>query len=274
MTNKAIVREHAPRQTRRAKARDYTVPSVAGAARMLDWLRERRGSLSEMSTALGISKSTAYAILKTLEQARLVDYDESTRHYRLGVELLALGEAAARQRDHVAAAKPHLRALVAEMGLTGLVAQPTAEALVVVHKEEGTADVRATMSVGQVLPPTAGALGKAHAAFTGLDPRRDRRRWRPVAFTRRTITDPVRYAAELEATRRRGYATSFEEYRLGVNAVAAPIFDHRAEVVLLLALIGFANSLSKDVIGRYGERLAATAAAVSRELGGAAEAAG
>lgn len=253
------------RATRRGGHRDYTVPSVDAAVRVLRWLRERRGTLSEVGATLGISKSTTFAILKTLEREGLVEHDDETRRYCLGVGLLALGEAAAGQLDDLAAARVPLSALVAETGLTGLVARPIERGLLIVHTEDGTADVRPTMSVGQVVPLGAGAVGKAHAAFGGTEPRRAG--WRPVQYTPRTIVSPARYADELEGTRRRGYATSFEEYRLGVNAVAAPVFDRRGRVTLLVSLIGFASSLTKDTIGGYGERIAGAGVAASRRLG-------
>lgn len=80
----------AARQAPRERvARDYTVPSVATAARVLRWLRGRAATLSEMSDALEFSKSTAYGILKTLQQEGFVRYEEPTKQYRLGHELLA-----------------------------------------------------------------------------------------------------------------------------------------------------------------------------------------
>ncbi len=252
---------------RAAGTRDYTVPSVATATRMLRWLRGRTATLSEISAATEVSKSTAYGILKTLQQEGFVHYEAPTRAYRLGHELLALGESAADALDHVASLKPSLRVLVAQTGLTGLVAQPASDQLLVVHKEEGTAEVRATSSVGRLLPLGAGAMGKAYLAFTAEDPKPVGRRFRPPAFTPKSITNPARFATELETIRKRGYATSFEEYRLGVNAVAAPVFDHRGRVVLLVSLIGFASVLTPKAIGPYGERLRATCSRASRALG-------
>lgn len=234
---------------------------------MLRWLRGRTATLSAMSDALEVSKSTAYGILKTLQQEGFVRYEESTKQYRLGHELLALGESAADALDYVASVKPPLRALVAETGLTALIAQPAADQLLIVHKEEGTAEVRATSSVGRLLPLGAGAMGKTYLAFSTDDPRVAGRKFRPTRSTPKSITDPARYAAELETTRKRGYATSFEEYRLGVNAVAAPVFDHHGRVALLVSLIGFASVLTPKAIGPYGERLRATCSRVSRALG-------
>src|ERR671930_1494751 len=107
----------------RGRDREYTVPSVAAATRILRWLVDRRATLTQIGEALALSKSTTYAILKTLQQAGLLGYDEATKQYYLGVQLLALGEAAANQLDYLATVKPLLRALASDTGLTGLIAQ-------------------------------------------------------------------------------------------------------------------------------------------------------
>jgi len=241
-------------------ARDYTVPSVAATAQILQWLRDRRATLSQICQALSLSKSTAFAILKTLQQAGLLGYDESSKRYFLGVELLGLGEAAARQLDQVSIVKPFLYALVKQTRFTGIVAQRIHERLVVVHKEEGTTAIRATMSIGQVVPPGVGAMGKIHAAFVT-----------PTGEARRM---PAETRATLQQVRQRGYSTSYQEYRLGVNAVAGPVFDHRGELALVLCLIGFASDMPRETVESCGSLLRDCCSEASRGLGLAGQEAG
>lgn len=231
-------------------SRDYSVPSVVTSARILDWLRDRRASLSQVCHALGLSKSSTFAILKTLQRAGLVGYEARSKQYFLGVRLLSLGEAAARQLDHLEICRPLLAELVEETRLTGIVAQRADDHLVVVHKLEGSAEVRATMSIGQVIPPGVSAMGKVLAAFTG--PER---------------LGPGGASPALERVRRVGYSTSFEEYRQGASAVAAPVFDHRGELALVISLIGFASSLPPGVAETFGERVRDRCAEASRALG-------
>ncbi len=236
------------------RSRDYTVPSVAAAVRILQWLADRRATLSQISDALSLSKSTTFALLKTLQQSGVLGYDGGTRQYFLGVALLGLGEAAARQVDHVTTVKPFLRAVVAATSLTGILAQRIHGGLVVVHQEEGSSAIRATMRIGQSVPIGVGAMGKVHAAFAA-PPRR-------FGATERQ---------RLEEIRRLGYAVSHEEYRLGVRAVAAPIFDRQGEVALVLCLIGFAASIPPEAMAGYGEVLKTCCAEASQALGMAAE---
>ncbi len=258
-------------QKRRGHGRDYTIPSVAAAMRILQWLMEHRGTVSQISSALSLSKSTTYAILKTL-QGGFVVYDDATKYYRLGVELLRLGEAAAHQLEHVTPVKPTLRSLVDETNLTGILAQRVSDHLVVVHKEEGRSEIRATMSLGQVVPPGVGAMGKVFAAFA--QPERGSGHGGPIRVGGVESSDGRRSIAVLEKVRKLGYAASREEYRLGVNAVAAPIFDHRGRLALVLCLIGLAASMPAEKIASYGELLRNRCAETSRIFGHGAEAHG
>lgn len=228
-------------------SRDYTVPSVAATVRVLRRLKDGRATLSQIARATSLSKSSAFAILKTLEQAGLLGCEASTRQYFLGVEVLSLGEAAAHQLDQVGTVKPLLRSLVEETRLTGIVAQNTHDRLVVVHKDEGNTEIRATMSLGQIVPAGVSAMGKVYAAYAA--------------------SGSSRLPPSLQEVRRRGYSTSLGEYRLGVNAVAAPVFDHRSELALVLSLIGFASALPPEAFPRYGELIRRRGLEASRALG-------
>src|SRR5205807_2377348 len=76
--------------------RSGPVPAVDRAAGILLALGNGGGdaSLSALARLLRIHKSTAHGILTTLARHRFVDRDPSTRRYRLGPALAALGRAA------------------------------------------------------------------------------------------------------------------------------------------------------------------------------------
>ena len=79
-----------------------TVPAVATAYRILDALAEMRpqgGTLTELTNALCLSKSTMHGQLATLCACGLVERDEVTRRFRLGHALIQLGQAASTEPD-------------------------------------------------------------------------------------------------------------------------------------------------------------------------------
>ncbi|MEI4474201.1 IclR family transcriptional regulator domain-containing protein [Frigidibacter sp. MR17.24] len=50
-----------------------------------------------------------------------------------------------------------------------------------------------------------------------------------------TITDPERLIAEIEVSRRDGFAHACEETLLGVNSVGAPVRDARNQIIASLS---------------------------------------
>jgi DNA-binding IclR family transcriptional regulator len=70
--------------------------------------------------------------------------------------------------------------------------------------------------------------------------------------------------------RRRGSATPLGEYELGLNAVAAPVFDARGNVVAAVDIWGPAFRLTPRRIPELAAHARETAAAVTVRLGGTA----
>src|SRR3990172_2195920 len=151
----------------------YAVPSVRNAIMILDFLGQdghRRSSLAQISNALGISKSSAYNVLKTLQDAAFVQFHPTGKRYSLGLALLHLGSIVADDMDHLSIARPYVHELAAEVQQTCLVARWVEDRLVVLHCEEPLHDLRVTMAVGQQLRYISGAFGKAYLAFAPRPP--------------------------------------------------------------------------------------------------------
>jgi DNA-binding IclR family transcriptional regulator len=55
-----------------------------------------------------------------------------------------------------------------------------------------------------------------------------------------------------------------------VNAVAAPILDHRGQVTLALGVVGFASLLPRRRLARCGRKLREVAGLITRVIGGQA----
>lgn len=248
--------------------RDYQVPAVAAALKLLLHLREmseRQSTLSEISRGVGMSKSTVFGLLRTLEMAGFVEMDPLTKRYGLGSTLIGLGEAASARLDAVQVGRRHLHQAVVASGLTGILAKPLPDRFVVLYKEESQSEIRATMSVGQEVPH-AGAIGKILLAYMDASERSER-----LSELEMADLIPSRPASEREAEYERiradGYSVSQGEYRRGVNAVAAPIFDHTGRICLVACLIGMAGSLSSGALLEAGRKLGLVADRASQELG-------
>ena len=50
--------------------------------------------------------------------------------------------------------------------------------------------------------------------------------------------------------------------------MAAPVFDERGTVALILALFGVSSELTADALASYGRRVVSVAEAITRDIGG------
>jgi DNA-binding IclR family transcriptional regulator len=59
------------------------------------------------------------------------------------------------------------------------------------------------------------------------------------------MMDPHQYLSEIRLVRQRGYATDYEEYILGVRAVASPI-EGKGQLRSAIWAVGFRASLNEE----------------------------
>jgi DNA-binding IclR family transcriptional regulator len=107
----------------------------------------------------------------------------------------------------------------------------------------------------------ATAAGKVLLAFTGAEPAT------LEAYTERTITDPVRLAAELAGVREQGWAEAEGEREPDLNALAAPVLGRDGALVAILGLQGPRGRLTAERRREVLPTLLAAAGTVSRALG-------
>ena len=248
------------------------VPAVESAVRILKFLKDRNHrpwGVSELSRSLELNKSTCFNILKSLTQHGLVAYDGGTKKYGLGSGLIELGGAASTATSRATVAKPFLQDLFDELKLTCLLGQRFQDQVIIVDRVEAQDPFRITIPVGQAIPVGQGALGRCFLAYLpeadldhlwsqGVLEHADPRKGQQVA--------PI--AKTLAKVRHQGFAESFGEITKGVNAVAAPIFDHRDQVALALGVIGFASMLPPRRLAHCGRKLREVSGLISRIMGG------
>ena len=74
-------------------------------------------------------------------------------------------------------------------------------------------------------------------------------------------------AAEVQAVRKRGWSTAPNQAVMGVNTLAAPVFDHRGVLVGSIAIVGSTQVIApKPAPAQLGAVIEA-ARSVSRDLG-------
>lgn len=246
------------------------VRSVDRAAALLLALGESAGEagVTELARKLGLHKSTASRLLATLQKRGLVEQDDETGKYRLGLIVIRLAERAERTLDLRAIAMPELERLARlTHETTGLgildgtklltVAQADGPNLVAVGDWTGRGVPLHCVASGKVLMSALAEREVVRIVRAGLD-----------KFTERTITELEPLLEELARIRRRGFATAIGEYEPGLNAVAAPVYDARGSIVAAVDVWGPAFRVPPRRIPELAAQVRETAQAVSVRLGG------
>jgi DNA-binding IclR family transcriptional regulator len=93
--------------------------------------------------------------------------------------------------------------------------------------------------VGASNPVHCTSVGKAILAFLPEERIADViRRTRFERFTHRTIGSPEAFRAEIEKTKRRGYAVDDEELEEGLRCIAVPVLDAQRQPVAAVSISG------------------------------------
>ena len=139
---------------------------------------------AEAAKATGLSRSATYRIADRLRGWGFLELNPATEALRLGSEAVRLGMAALTSLEVTQVAPPHLRALADQTRETVNLAVVDGDAVVYIHKEEGTLAVKMTAQLGARRPlASGGALTSAGTpAGSGAGPRpAGRRRGRSTA---------------------------------------------------------------------------------------------
>ena len=190
-------------------------------------------SIAELSEGLGVHRSIAYRILRTLESHSLVMRDDAGRVAAApGLAALARGVS----RDLQSAALPELSALANELSMTAFIAVWDRQNCVTLMTVEPTHTRTALIQrPGTRHSFTAGAPGIAiQSALT-------EEQWDRLA-------PGQKYRSESRTARERGYAVSHNEVIEGVSAVAAPI-SAAGQLPAAVSVVYFGSGKDEDAMG-------------------------
>jgi DNA-binding IclR family transcriptional regulator len=235
-------------------ATDETTPgtqsqTLSRGIRVLEILADAREPLSidELAQRLGVHRSVAYRLLRTLEAHRLTVRDARGR-ITLGARLAALAAGVA--HDLQAEALPELTAAANDLGMTCFLAVLDADEIVTLTSVEPR---HAIASVAQ-RPGTrhsigVGAPGKVIRTLTPL--------------TEWPDDVDAAHRAELEEARSRGYAISHDEVIPGLRSTAVPLLLPSGQPAALAVVYVSSGRTDPEIA----ERLAAASRSIRSALG-------
>ncbi|MFW6597805.1 IclR family transcriptional regulator [Propionibacteriaceae bacterium Y2011] len=247
---------------------DYSVGPVKRALAVLSHIGESDDpiGLAEVSTALGIPKSTTYKYLQTLRDAGfVVQNDEDS--YQLGPAVWRLNRGRHMWRVFQTLALPHLHALRDRFGETTAMVELNGLETRCIATAESPQRLRVGLPVGHRSAVHSTAGGKALLAYVPAQWQRMHTPLEMKPATPATITDFDVFTTELREVERRGWALEQGEDDAHTSAVAAPVLDRAGRSIVAITVIAPTTRLSSDRADTIGQALVATAAAIGEELG-------
>jgi DNA-binding IclR family transcriptional regulator len=200
---------------------------------VLEAVRRRPCTLSELQQQTGLPRATAHRLALALEVHGVVRRDLAGR-FCLGFELLALGRDAAGGFPIAERARPWLDRLAVDTGesVQLFVAEGPQHRRCVVSVQSAHG-LRWIVPEGALLPLAVGSAGRV---LSGAEPTRG------------------------------GWIASVEEREVGVASVSAPVTTLDANVVAAVSVSGPVERLTRQPGRRFGAQVVATARQVAHSL--------
>lgn len=240
--------------------------TVLAALEAVAWAREPIG-VTQIAQAIGATKSAVFRHLQTLVERGYLTQDADTNRFRLGPKAFLIGHLAPPVWDIARVLERPMRDLRDATGLAVVLSTPSPRGALVVATFPGTHAIEIGVRPGSELALHASAQGKIFLAF-GPQSLTDPVLAAPLqAFTDRTITEAAALLEELARVRMQGHALAPEEALLGINALAAPLRDHRDALVGAVALVGSIQHLAPQPAPELIDAITRLAEEGSRLLG-------
>jgi DNA-binding IclR family transcriptional regulator len=193
-------------------------------------------NLTELVRLSGIPEASLFRVLLTLEHHNYLQRNPDGS-YKMAPKVLfgTLYGHAERLKQKM---RPLLVYLNQRFDETVSLAYLFGDKIQVIDVLEAFQEVRATNTLGKLLPPHCSSMAKAITAFQPQE-RIDRiiKVYGLVRFTENTIVDRLALLKEYEKIRNQGWSMEREESAVGICCIGAPIFNENKHVVAAISVM-------------------------------------
>ncbi len=204
--------------------------------------------VTDISAKVRATKSSVHRHLVTLVERGYLSQNPATSRYGIGARSHLLFHLAP-NADLVQIAEGPMRELRDTLGHTVVLSSMTPRGALVMSTIGSASSIEIGVRPGSELSFHASAQGQVLLA-RAPHPFRERVLAEPLqAFTAKTIIDRDGITGALARVREEGYAAAPEQTLLGINAVAAPVFDRSDACIGAVAVVGSIQLLPATVDG-------------------------
>jgi len=226
-----------------------------------------RLSLAEISSQVGIPKSTAHSLLKTLLSEGYIE-KVSGDLYALGVAPLVLTQNIRVNVEIRDPAAPLLRELADSTRQSVYLTIKHGDYALYIYAIESPQRLLARTAVGDRVPLHCTSVGKA--ILSQLTDEEVKQIVDSVGLTRytdKTITNMDALQRDLKSTRSRGYAIDGEEHEINTYCVGAPVVDELGHVIGACSVSGGDPEIVGAQLPEVAQAVRYTAQEISRRMG-------
>jgi DNA-binding IclR family transcriptional regulator len=223
--------------------------------------------VSEIARATDTTKARVFRHLRTLLALGYAVQKPGSDRYARGPRLVALARVLGLSAEEglVELARPVMQRLQQQFPHSFNLSLVHGEQVSIVESLPGKALIGISVRLNQPIPLHATAAGKLFLADRlahGVPPP-----GKLARFTPATIADAGALRDELERIAGRGWADAPEQSMLGINAISAPIRDHRGELAAMVSAMDSIQFIPAEPPKRLVDALRAAAAEIAQRIG-------
>lgn len=244
-----------------------TLSSVHNAMRILREFRENPElGISELSARLGIAKSTVFRLLRTLKEDDLVEKNQKSQKYHLGLAAFELGFAVYHEMELRKVAQPLLEKLMKSVRKVVHLGVYYQGGVVYICKSYPEDQLGTITQIGKRSPLHGTSAGKVLLAYQ--DEKEVNRYVQKglKMYTPKTITDPGKLVKHLGEIRNQGYAVSHDELKIGISSVSVPVFNDYGEVIGAISVAGSTTHFNHSQVLSYLKEMKTCSRLITEQL--------
>jgi DNA-binding IclR family transcriptional regulator len=249
------------------KKKDYTLHSVKNAMRILRLFSLDRPALgvTEISKALGLSKSTVHHLMSSLTNEGLLEKTPESK-YQLGLAFLRLSGIIEEQMEIHRESLPILIRLRDEFDENAYIGILEQTKVAYLQKAESRNSSPSLSQIGSRNPAFCTGTGKAILAYQKeeiiAEIAKDLHSYGP-----NSITDPELFKRHLLEVKNQGYAICIDEINKGISSIGVPVRNYTGKVIAAVSIVGATERIQNKNMPYMIKKLKEAGKEISGKLG-------
>lgn len=218
--------------------------------------QEKPLSLTQISTALGLSLSTTHHLITSLKIEHFVEQDPATKKYGIGLRLFEISLSNNYYQLLAKKAGPLLEILSAETGESSNLAVLIDGQIVYIAQRHSSQMMKTFVQLGERSPVHCTGVGKVLISELSKDEiEQIVLKHGLKKYTSRTIISVEGLMDELKKVMKQQYAIDQEEREEGVVCVAVPVYNSAKKIIAALSTSGPTSRIKAEELSNIVELL-------------------